>query len=92
MLTVLDVRLCKPAIYKLKILGKGKFEYYKLIGGGGGGGWEQKGGPKQVFKINWGGDQKGADTIFDLNLVGGGRWNLGGNYVWKILFCNLVLP
>ena len=58
MLTVLDVRLCKPAIYKLKILGKGKFEYYKLIGGGGDG-WEQKGGAKQVFKIHWGGIKRG---------------------------------
>ena len=27
------VCLCKPAIYKLKILGGGKFEYYKSIGG-----------------------------------------------------------
>ena len=40
---MLEVRLCKPAIYKLKILGGGKFEYYKSMGqpqkvGVGGGG------------------------------------------------------
>ena len=71
---MLDVRLCKPAIYKLKILGRGKFEYYKLIGGGGGGwgrGKKKEGGTK-FLKFS-GGGQKGADTIFDLNLVGGGK-------------------
>ena len=31
MLTMIEVRLCKPAIYKLKIL-VGGFQYYKSIG------------------------------------------------------------
>ena len=30
---MLKVHLCKPAMYKLKILGVGKFEYYKSVGG-----------------------------------------------------------
>ena len=33
MLTVLEACLCKPAIYKLKILGGGKFESYKSMRG-----------------------------------------------------------
>ena len=69
---MLEVRLCKPAIYKLKILGGGKFEYYKSTGK------SQKGGD-QIFKVQWGGGSKrGRDTVFDFNLVGGK--NLGGNY------------
>ena len=64
MLTVLEVCLCKPATYKLKILGGGKFKYYKSMGGtakrggtkflkfsggGGGGGGEQKEGGLRFF-------------------------------------------
>ena len=56
MLAVLKVRLRKPAIYKWKILGGGKFEYYKSMGitkkrGEGGGG---ECGGNQVFKVRWG--------------------------------------
>ena len=64
---MLEVRLCKPAIYKLKILGGGKFEYYKSMG------QPQKvgvGGGDRIFKVQWGEAKKG-DTIFDLNLVWG---------------------
>ena len=63
MLTVLEVRLCKPSIYKLRILGGGKFEYYKSMGGttkkGGNSEGKQKGGGRGVHNL-------------DLNLVGWG--------------------
>ena len=60
---MLEVRLCKPAIYKLKILGGGKFEYYKSTGK------SQKGGD-QIFKVQWREAKGAGGTIFDLNLVG----------------------
>ena len=63
MLTVLEVCLWKPAVYKLKILGGGKFESYKSMGG------TTKRGGAHIFKVQWG-KQKGGITIFDLNLVG----------------------
>ena len=43
MLTVLEVRLCKPAIYKLKILVGGNLNIINQWGAGDGGG-PQKGG------------------------------------------------
>ena len=45
---MLEVGLCKPAVYKLKILGGGKFEYYKSMGG------TTKMGGDQIFKVQWG--------------------------------------
>ena len=59
MLIVLEVRLYKPAVYKLKIWGKGKIEYYKAMEG------TKKKGRNQIFKVQWG------STIFDLSLVVG---------------------
>ena len=55
---MLEVRLCKPAIYKLKILGGRKFEHYKSMRG-----ITERGDP--IFKVQWG-KAKGGDTIFDL--------------------------
>ena len=54
MLIVLEICLCKPAIYKLKILGGGKCESYKSMGG----------------TTKTGGSKREGITIFDLNLVG----------------------
>ena len=65
MLTVLEVRLCKPSIYKLRILGGGKFEYYKSMGG-----TTKKGGNKQWGEAKGGGG--GGVHNLDLNLVGWG--------------------
>ena len=65
MLTVLEVRLCKPSIYKLRILGGGKFEYYKSMGG-----TTKKGGNKQWGEAKGGGG-RGVHNL-DLNLVGWG--------------------
>ena len=48
--------------YKFKILSGGKFEYYKLKGR------TTKRGRGTKFLVQWEGD-----TIFDLNLVGGGE-------------------
>ena len=62
MLAVLKVRLRKPAIYKWKILGGGKFEYYKSMGitkKRGEGGGESVAGIK--FLKFGGGKQKGGD-------------------------------
>ena len=56
-LNVLEVCLCKPAIYNLKILGGGKFEYYKSIGG-----TTKKGGTK-FLKFS-GRGAKGGDYDF----------------------------
>ena len=61
---MLEVRLCKPAIYKLKILGRGKFEYYKSMGE------VQKGRGTKFLKFS-GGKQKAGGMIFYLNLVWG---------------------
>ena len=59
--------MCKLAIYKLKILGGRRgFEYYKSIEG-----TTKRGEP--ICKVQWG-EQKGAITILDLNLVGGKPW------------------
>ena len=52
---MLEICLCKPAIYKLKILGGGKCESYKSMGG----------------TTKTGGSKREGITIFDLNLVGG---------------------
>ena len=60
---MLEVRLCKPAIYKLKFLGGGEF----------GGNCKKQGGTK-FLKFSLRGRKKGGDTIFDLNLVGGKTW------------------
>ena len=68
---MLDVRLCKPAIYKLKILGRGKFEYYKLIGGGGRGRGNKKEGGTKFLKFS-GGGTKGGGHDFWLKFSGGG--------------------
>ena len=68
---MLEVCLCKPAIYKSNISGGGKFEFYKSTGGTA----KRRGGTK-FLKFS-GGEAKGRITIFDLNLVGG---DLGGDY------------
>ena len=63
---MLEVRLCKPAIYKLKILGRGKFEYYKSMGE------NTKREGNQIFKIQWGKAKgRAGGMIFYLNLVWG---------------------
>ena len=49
MLTVLEVCLYKPTVYKLKNLGGGKFESYKSMGG---------------TTKRWGGGGKGGGTKF----------------------------
>ena len=54
---MLEVHLCKPAIYKLKILGGGKFEYYKSMG------QPQKvgvGGGTKFLKFNGGKQKRGT--------------------------------
>ena len=71
---MLEVRLCKPAVYKLKILVKGKFEYYKAMEG-----TKTKGGTKSL-KFS-GGKKSGGSTIFDLNLVVGKA--LEETMIWK---------
>ena len=65
MLTVLEVRLCKPSIYKLRILGGGKFEYYKSMGG-----TTKKGGNKQWGEAK-GGGEGGAQFGLKFSEVGG---------------------
>ena len=65
---MIEVRLCKPAIYKLKIL-VGGFQYYKSIGvttkqwwggvGWGGVGWWDN----KIFKVQWG-EAKGEGHDF----------------------------
>ena len=52
---MLEVRLCKPAIYKLEILGGGKFEYYKSMGQP-----QKVGGGDQIFKVQWGKQKRGT--------------------------------
>ena len=67
MLTVLEVRLWRPATYKWKILGVGEFEYYKSMG------WTTKrgkGGTK-FLEFSGGKQKREGKTIFDLFLVGG---------------------
>ena len=76
---MLEVCLCKPAIYKIRSLGRGKFEYYKSIGDGLGGGEHHKKRGDQIFKVQWhggggGGGSKRGDTIFDLDLGGEKPW------------------
>ena len=71
---MLEVRLYKPAVYKLKILGKGKIEYYKAIKG------TKKKGGNQIFKVQWG-KKKWGEHDFWLRFSGGKR--LGGNYDMK---------
>ena len=60
--------MCKPAIYKLKNLGRGKFEYYKSMGG-----TTKKGGPNLSSSVG-GSKGRGGGTLFDLNLVLGEPW------------------
>ena len=57
---MLEVCLCKPAIYKLKILGGGKFESYKSMRG-----TTKKGGTK-FLKFS-GGKQREVGYDFWLN-------------------------
>ena len=81
---MLEVRLCKPAIYKLKILGGGKFEYYKSMGqpqkvGVGGGG-------DRIFKVQWGESKKGGHDFWLKFSVG----ELGGNYETINYFENFI--
>ena len=65
---MLEVRLCKPAIYKLKILGRGKFEYYKSMGG-------TTKTRDQIYKVQWGEAKGGGGgTLFDITLVLGEPW------------------
>ena len=66
---MLEVCLCKLAIYKLKILGRGKFEYYKSMGG------TTKRGGNKFLKFSggvggWGGEQKGGTQFLTLALSG----------------------
>ena len=63
--------MCKPAVYKLKILGWGKFESYKSMGG------TTKRGGDHIFKVQWG-EAKGRDYDFWVKFSGGK--NHGGNY------------
>ena len=62
MLPTLEVRLCKPAIYKLKVLGRGDLIIINQWGN------HKKGGTK-FLKFS-GRKQKRGDTIFDLTSVG----------------------
>ena len=59
---MLEVCLCKPAIYKLKILGGEEFQYYKSMGR------TTKNGENQIFKVQLGGvgggrEQKGPQFV-----------------------------
>ena len=74
---VLVVSLCKPVVYKLKILDGGKLQYYKWMGG-----TTKKREEGTKFWNFSGGKQKRRNTIFDSNLV---KENIGGNYVEKIV-------
>ena len=68
LLNLLGVRLCKPVIHKLKILGGGggKLEYYINHWGKP----QKAGGPN--FEISVGGSKRGrGNTIFESNLLGG---------------------
>ena len=76
MLTVLEVCLRKPAVYKLKTLGVGKLESYKSMGEPQNGG---RGGTK-FLKLS-GVEQKGGDYDFLLKFSGGGR----GGRPWRKL-------
>ena len=78
---MLEVRLCKPAIYKLKILGRGKFEYYKSMGE------NTKREGNQIFKIQWGKAKgRGHDFLLKFSL---GK-NLGGNYAFANGICPIL--
>ena len=67
---MLEVRLCKPAIYKLEILGGGKFEYYKSMVQS-----QKVGGETKFLKFNGGKQKRG--TQFWLKFSVG---ELRGNY------------
>ena len=75
---MLEVCLCKLAIYKLKILGRGKFEFYKSMGEP-----QKGGGGDQIFKVG----SKRGDYDFWLKFSGGK--NLGGNYVYISVILHL---
>ena len=63
---MLEVRLCRPGKFKLKILGGGKFEYYKSTV------VTTKRGVTKFLKFNGGkAKRRGGGTFFGLNLVGG---------------------
>ena len=63
---MLEVCLCKPAIYRLKILSGAKFESYKSMGGM----TKREGEPN--FQSSVGEAKEGGITIFDLNFFFGG--------------------
>ena len=76
---MLEVRLCRPGKFKLKILGGGKFEYYKSTV------VTTKRGVTKFLKFNGGkAKRRGVGGhVFWLKFSGGK--NLGGNYVNKHL-------
>ena len=61
---MLVVSLCKPVIYKLKILGGGNLNIINQWGN------HKKGGVDQILKFQWGGAKGGGGMISDSNLVG----------------------
>ena len=81
---MLEVCLCKLAIYKLKILGRGKFEYYKSMGG------TTKRGGEQIFKVQWGGrvwGAKGGNTILDFSTFGHKTFGTQIQFFSACLYC-----
>ena len=67
---MLEVCLCKPAIYKLKILDGDGVGVGGGVGGGGGLNTKKRG--VQIFKVQWG-EEKGGDYDFWLKFSGGGE-------------------
>ena len=71
---VLVVRLCKPVVYKLKMLDIGKLEYYKSMER-----TTKKGRGQQILKFQWG-KAKDGGQIFWLKFSGGKYWR---KLCWK---------
>ena len=61
---MLEVHLCKPANYKLKILVEGGFKYYKSMGG------TTKSGEDQIFKVQQGEARRGWEHNCSLKFSG----------------------
>ena len=86
---MLEVCLCKLAIYKLKILGRGKFEYYKSMGG-----TTKRGGGNKFLKFSGGGEgwgAKGGNTILDFSTFGHKTFGTQIQFFSACLYCQKQL-
>ena len=84
---MLEVCLCKLAICKLKILGRGKFDYKSM------GGTTKKGEEgDQIFKVQWRGGEgaKGGNTILDFSTFGHKTFGTQIQFFSACLYCQKV--